>query len=181
MDKETLTTWDLQQFLRRLALHNLMFAGLLAIPVGLIFLLDVSVGIGGTFSLCWILLGLCMLLMLADSVDMIVLSFGSPIVVKATRTTPPVGKKEIYTRPKFGFRYGTGYIMYFYGHPRVYIPNYMYEDFESGSLSDRQVWESTAPGDKFYLLKNHFGRVVYFFPCNDFEYVGELTPSKYER
>ena len=181
MEKEVLTTWSVQQFLRKLALHNLMLVGMLAVPLGLMLLLDYGVGIGGAFMVVEIIFGLIMLSLLADSADMIILSFGTPIMTKATRVQPPVGKKETFNRPRFGFRYGWGYIMYFHGHRRVYLPNYMYEDFDNGPLSDQQVWESTSPGDKFYLMKNHFGRVVYFFPCNDFEYVGELTPSKYEK
>ena len=73
-----------------------------------------------------------------------------------------------------------GYIIHFHGYGRRHVPNGMYSGYDDW-FSGRTIWESTFAGDEFYLLLDRFERIVYFFPCNNFEYVGEITPNRYEK
>lgn len=177
IEKEVLTTWSIQQFYRRSALINLFAVFFLALPFGFLLIFEFAIGLGGIYLVFEILYGLVILLIALDAIDLIVMSFLRPRVVQASRIKP-VGKKETFRR---GRRQGIGYILYFHGYGQIRLPNYLYEDFDMGTLSDEELWRCTFPGDKFYLLLSRSGHIIYCFPCNNFEYVGELMPNKYEK
>lgn len=176
-DKEVLTTWSIQRFYRSSAFLNLFVSLLLLLPFGFMLIFNFTIGLGGLYLAFEILYGLVILLIVLSAVDLIVMSFLRPRVVRASRIKP-VGKKETFRR---GRRGQIGYILYFHGYGRYDLPAYLYEDFDMGTLSDEELWRCTFPGEKFYLLLSRSGHIIYCFPCNNFEYVGELTPNKYER
>ena len=176
-DKEVLTTWSIQQLYRKDARGCLLSLPFVAVILGLLLLFNFTVEIGGILWLYIAVFGLLFLILLVASIGALIVSFRPPIMVVATRVKP-VGMKETFHR---GYRQGRGYILYFHGYGKIELPRYMYEYLEMGTLSDEELWRCTFPGDKFYLLLNRSGHIIYCFPCNNFEYVGELTPNKYER
>ena len=176
MDKEVLTTRSVQRFLRKLAARAALVAVIVAPVFGIMLALVVAFGPAWPLLLLLILSGVIMAVMLMECICAFVMSFRTPIMVKAKRIRP-VGKKEIYNLT--GGR--MTYALYFDGYGKILLRQHMYEDFEMGTLMDRELWESTFPGDYFYLLFDPFRRIVYPFPCNNFEYVGELKHSRMEK
>ena len=177
LGKEALTPLSIRQLYRKDARECLLLLPFVAVMLGLLLLFDFAVEIGGILWLYIAAVGLLFLILLVASIGGLVVSFRPPIMVVATRVKP-VGMKETFRR---GHRQGIGYILYFHGYGKIELPRYMYEYFEMGTLSDEELWRCTFPGDKFYLLLNRSGHICYCFPCNNFEYVGELTPNKYEK
>ena len=177
IEKEVLTTRSIQHFHRKGAIECLLLTPFVAVMLGLFLIFEIAVGLGGIFWLLIAMFGLLLFILLAGCISSIIASYWRPIMVVATRVKP-VGGKETFRR---GHKQGIGYILYFHGYGKYEIPRYMYEDFDMGTLSDEELWRCTFPGDKFYLLLNRSGHIVYCYPCNNFEYVGELTPNKYEK
>ena len=182
LGKEVLTPAHLQRFVRRRAL---LFAGIavLMLPfvyIAVRFLLPED---ENTLDLYihWALVGLLAamaLLFVGASIAMLVYSFHPPIVVVASRVATPVGETdEIYIRHS-----GRWYVLYFHGYGSFVMDNYMYHDSEDNAITDNQLWRSTFPEDKFYLLLwKHTGGIINAYPCNNFEYTGDITRNRYER
>lgn len=182
IEKEVLTTWSMQRFLRRNAMIQVGFSAL-----GMIPLLGFSLFLcfDKVFSFAWFahavlvaIFGLLILVLLASSILSLVYSFRTPIVVVATRIATPVGEPD-----KFHVhRGGSWYMLYFHGYGSFILDDHMYYDSEYSDTTDDQLWRSTFPEDKFYLLLwKRSGGIINAYPCNNFEYVGELTPNKYEK
>lgn len=176
MDKEVLTTRSVQRFLRKLSARAALVAVVVAPVFGVMLALVVAFGPAWPLLFLLILSGVIMAVMLMEFVCAFIMSFHTPIMVKAKRIKP-VGKTDVFNL--VGGR--MTYALFFDGYGRILLRQHMYEDFEMGTLMDRELWESTFSGDDFYLLLDPFRRIVYPFPCNNFEYAGVLTPSRMEK
>ena len=181
VDKETLTTWQIKRFIRRFALKYMGLSVLFMIlPVitGLLCLLDddkKSLYAHICFAVFFLIMSL---FFLGTAIGAVMYAFRKPIMVIATHTGPPVGDDgtyHIYGQKRW-FR------LYFHGYGSFMLYDYMYYDSEYNDMTDGQLWRSTCPGDKFYLLLwKESGGIMQAYPCNNFAYAGELTPSKYEK
>ena len=113
--------------------------------------------------------GVVNVLLLIYCVLMFIRSFRRPVVVVATRMESLGVKVSLWHRllHPMGRRWYYETYVNFHGYGTV------------PSLSG--VLEFTSVGDKFYLLLDGFDHIIAYYPCNEYEYEGELTPSKYEK
>lgn len=168
MDKEILTEKYLKGILRTDALIVLAI-----IPIFLLMLWPVtymcSLADWTKFSLAYIFLVLTELLLLGVLVYLVytfvylmVCIHRKPIVLVDKRIVAPVGEKEVIYREKRSDLY----IMTFRDNGRF-------------ANASKFTWESTFPGDMFYLLMRKPGRILYAFPCNNYEYEGQISELVY--
>ena len=115
---------------------------------------------------CMVLFGIMLVFYLINCLHLLVLAFRCPMVVIATRTNTVGLKVPLWVR-----------LM----HPDKYCHYYIHFHGYGSHPSWPSVLESTTVGDKFYLLLDRSGHIIEYYPCNDYEYEGELTPNKYER
>lgn len=171
MDKKVLTIKMLKKDLRGYAIGSFMISLILLLGFvpGCYYAARCfpnSIVLGIIFAAPAVLFGALLADLLANGVKLIELSFRSPIVVVASRMSSGDNKITLWHRFMHRRRMGMIYI-HFHG----------YGSHPSWST----VLESTTVGDKFYLLLDRSGHIIEYYPCNDYEYEGELTPNKYER
>lgn len=178
VDKEKLTPETIRRCLREVAVVSFVEMIIPAIGFGLSLWLTILFAGHVLFPL-WIVLtvgfGIYTAVLLANGVAAIAMMYQPPVVVVSTRVKP-VGEREMYMHGDDDI----GHILYFHGYGKRHVPHGMYIGFDSW-LSDYNVWQTSFDGDEFYLLLDPFNRIVYFFPCSNFEYMGELAPSKYKK
>ncbi len=168
-NKEVLTTVYMQRILRGYGVGSFV----ICIPFALAFLISLFFVIGielsfVTFFFATLMLffGAVSVYLLVYCVSMFAASFHRPIVVIATRVNSGSEKTSMWCRFMHRRRTGNVYI-HFHGygsHPSLPV-----------------MLESTSAGDKFYLLLDRPGHIISYYPYNDYEYEGEMTPNKYEK
>ena len=171
MDKKVLTIKMLKKDLRGYAIGSFVIS-LLLLPgfapccyFAVAWFLD-SFVLGILFAAGSALFGVVLVVLLANGVKLIVLLFRCPVVVVASRVSSGDSKLTLWTKIMHHRRTGIIYI-HFHGygsHPSLNV-----------------TLESTSVGDKFYLLLDGADHIIDYYPCNDYEYEGELSPNKYER
>lgn len=188
VEKRVLTPDTIQQLLRRQALFSLLAC--LFLTIGLIPSVAWLVMAFQRSNFLPVLLLACafvtffaagFMIFLINCIAALVMSCQKLTVVKAIRIKP-VGEKEKY-EPYGGYS-ESGYIMHFHGYKRRHAGGGLYAPLCAGFekwLSAGSVWKLTDVGDRFYIVPDKLNRVVFYFPCDLFEYTGALTSSKYER
>ena len=169
MGKKILTIKMLRNKLLEYAILPLLVCLIAYLPA---FLITLFFAVRSAFFLfacvmyvCMISFGFLLVFYLTTCLPLLFMAF-RPIVVIATRTNTVGVKVTIWHRlmhPRRRF----DECIHFHG----------YGAFYTGPVDER----STSVGDKFYLLLDRSGHIIDYYPCNDYEYEGELTPNKYER
>lgn len=170
VDKVILTPGKLQHDLRGYAAGSLILCLMPALCLLLSLYVFTNIKFHFIFTCflvaCVALVGVIFTILLTKGVAVFLMSFRQPIVVTATRVNSGSDKLSLWCR--FMHYSRTGYhLIYFHGygaHPSMPV-----------------MLESTSPGDRFYLLLDKSDHIIDYYPCNDYEYVGELTPSKFEK
>lgn len=124
-----------------------------------VFWLGIFYTVGVAF-MCWF-----EITMLVNGMKLLAFLFRPPIVVVSTRVKSGSNKISLCTR-LIHSRSQVDELIYFQGF---------------GAVPALRYHENTYPGDKFYLLLTGNNQILTCYPCNDFEYEGELSPNKYER
>lgn len=171
VDKEILTPEKLQRVMRELAAVSFIFCLLLApcLFLSLYIFVEFKFHIIFTFFLaaCAATVGVIFAVLLTNGAALFIRSFRNPVVVIATRVSSGSKKISLWCRFMHQPRHDRIIYIHFHGY--------------GAHPSTSAMLESTSPGDKFYLLLDKFDHIVDYYPCNDYEYTGELTPSKYEK
>lgn len=168
MDKEILTDAYLKKLIRAEALGYIPF-----VPIFLLLLWPMMYQ---TINANWAELPLACLFLLAmdlmfvgllvyvcyDMVDGLICASRKPVVLIDKRIEKPVGEREVIHRRR---------------RPDLYIMQFR----DNGKLAttNRAIWESTFPGDMFYVVMRRPRRIMFAFPCNDYFYDGQLSQIKY--
>ena len=116
---------------------------------------------------CAAFVGVIFTVLLTNGVALFIRSFRNPVVVIATRVSSGSKKISLWCRFMHQPRHDRIIYIHFHGY--------------GAHPSSRAMLECTSPGDKFYLVLDKSDHIIDYYPCNDYEYTGELTPSKYEK
>lgn len=169
VDKEILTDKQLKSDVRFLMTGSFVLS--LIFAVGFTIALFGVIQFGNrvlvvVFIAAVILFGTVLTVILKHGIELLVYLGRQPIVVVATRAVSGSKKLSLWSRMMSGRRVSYRSLIYFHGY---------------GVCESLRYYESSWPGDKFYLLLDKHGNILKCYPCNDYIYEGELTPNPRER